>query len=57
MDSTDNFCEIIIESKTLGSYSQSTCMEEIIESEGFINFDRIMNTLEISDKVLGTHTV
>jgi hypothetical protein len=49
MDSTDNFCEIIIQSETLGSYSQSTCIEEIIESEGLINFDRIMNTLEIKN--------
>lgn len=57
MDSTDNFCEITIESETLGSYSQSTCMEEIIESDGLINFDRIMNTLEIKNQVLGTHTV
>ena len=32
-------------------------MEEIIESEGLINFDRIMNTLEIKNQVLGTHTV
>jgi hypothetical protein len=57
LDSTDNFCEIIIESETLGTYRQSTCLEEIIESEGLISFDRIMNTLEINNQIMGTHTV